>query len=68
MKTKEKILTNGLRDSLKIIMQSEIEKLPETLEGLDPKERINVVCKLMPYVFPKVETIHSKEGEPFTFD
>lgn len=68
MKTKEKILTNGLRDSLKIIMQSEIEKLPETLEGLDPKERINLVCKLMPYVFPKVETIHSKEGEPFTFD
>lgn len=68
MKTKEKILTNGLRDSLKIIMQSEIENLPKTLEGLEPKERINVVCKLMPYVFPKVETIHSKEGEPFTFD
>lgn len=68
MKTKEKILTNGLRDSLKIIMQSEIENLPKTLEGLEPKECINVVCKLMPYVFPKVETIHSKEGEPFTFD
>lgn len=68
MKTKEKILTNGLRDSLKIIMQSEIENLPKTLEGLEPKERINVVCKLMPYVFPKVDTIHSKEGEPFTFD
>tara|TARA_R110000823_G_scaffold123120_4_gene248648 strand:+ start:736 stop:891 length:156 start_codon:yes stop_codon:yes gene_type:complete len=49
-------------------MQKEIEKLPETLEALDPKERLNIFCKLMPYVFPKVETVHSKEGEPFQFD
>lgn len=69
MKTKEKqILTRGLRESLKTIMQNEIEKLPETLEALEPKERINVVCKLMPFVFPKVQTVHPKEGEPFSFD
>jgi hypothetical protein len=68
MKTKEPILTRSLRDSLKSIMQNEIEKIPETLEALEPKERINIVCKLMPYVFPKVENIHPKEGEPFTFD
>jgi hypothetical protein len=53
---------------LKPFMQKEIEKLPETLEALEPKERLNVVCKLMPYVFPKVEAVHPKEGEPFTFD
>ena len=68
MKAKEQILTNGLRDILKGIMKNEIERLPETLEALEPKERINVVCKLMPYVFPKVETVHPKEGEPFTLD
>lgn len=68
MKTKEQVLTNSLRETLKAIMQNEIEKLPETLEALEPKERINVVCKLMPYVFPKVEAVHPKEGEPFTFD
>jgi len=68
MKTKEQILTMGLRETLKIIMKNEIEKLPETLEALDPKERLNVVCKLMPYVFPKVETVHSKEGEPLQFE
>jgi hypothetical protein len=68
MKTKEQVLTRGLRESLKNIMQNEIEKLPETLEALEPKERINVVCKLMPFVFPKVQTVHSKEGEPFSFD
>jgi len=68
MNTKEQVLTMGLRETLKAIMQNEIEKLPETLEALEPKERINVVCKLMPYVFPKVEAVHPKEGEPFTFD
>ena len=68
MKTKEQVLTMGLRETLKNIMQKEIEKLPETLEALDPKERLNVVCKLMPYVFPKVETVHPKEGEPLQFE
>jgi hypothetical protein len=66
-KTKEQVLTNNLRDTLKTIMQKEIEKLPETLEALDTKERLNVVCKLMPYVFPKVETVHPTEGEPLQF-
>ncbi|MDD3333420.1 MAG: hypothetical protein PHT65_09805 [Proteiniphilum sp.] len=68
MKTKDQVLTMGLRDTLKAIMQNEIEKLPKTLEALEPKERINVVCKLMPYVFPKVEAVHPKEGEPMQFD
>jgi len=67
-KTKEQVLTSNLRETLKTIMQKEIEKLPETLEALDPKERLNVVCKLMPYVFPKVETVHPKEGEPLQFE
>jgi hypothetical protein len=67
MKTnsKEQILTTELRDTLKTIMQKEIEKLPETLEQLDPKEKVNVICKLMPFVFPKVNTVSSTEGEPF---
>jgi len=48
-------------------MQKEIEKLSETLEALDPKERLNVVCKLMTYTFPKVEAVHPTEGEPLQF-
>jgi hypothetical protein len=64
-KSKEQTLTTELRDTLKTIMQNEIEKLPETLEQLEPKERVNVICKLMPFVFPKVNTVSSTEGEPF---
>jgi hypothetical protein len=64
MKTKEQVLTIGLRETLKAIMQKEIERLPETLESLEPKERLNVLCKLMPFVFPRVEAVHPTEGEP----
>lgn len=68
MKTKEQILTNDLRDKLKSIMQKEIEKIPETLETLEPKDRINILCKLMPFIFPKVEAVPSTKGEPMQLD
>lgn len=64
MKTKEQIITNDLRETLKAVMQKEIDKLPETLESLEPKERVSLLCKFMPFVFPKVEAISAKEGEP----
>ncbi len=63
-KTNELVITNNLRDTLKSILQKEIAKLPEHLETLEPKERLNILCKLMPFVFPKVEAVHPTEGEP----
>jgi hypothetical protein len=70
MKAKEPelILTFDLRDTLKAIIQKEIEKLPEHLEALEPRERLNVLCKLMPFVFPKVDAISPTQGEPLQFD
>lgn len=64
MKTKETIITSTLREQLKSIMQKEIEQLPEVLASLEPKERITVICKLMPFVFPKVESVSPSDGEP----
>lgn len=63
-KNKEQVLTMTVRETLKAIMQKEIERLPEQLETLEPKERLNILCKLMPFVFPKVENIHATDGEP----
>lgn len=67
MKNKEKIITGDLREELKSIMKKEIQKLPEILEGLAPTERINIVLKLMPFVFPKLEAVHPTDGEPLTW-
>lgn len=69
MKAKKEypVITNDLRDKLKAMMQNELETLPETLKGLDPVQRLNILCKLLPFVLPKVESVHPTEGEPFEF-
>lgn len=68
MKEEEQILIKDLRNKLKEVIKKELEQLPEQLKELAPKDRLTIVCRLMPFVFPKVETVNLKEGEPFTFD
>lgn len=58
------ILTTELRKTLKEMIKNELESLPETLSKLEPKERLNIVCKLLPFVIPKVEAVHPSAGEP----
>lgn len=59
-----KPLTGNIRETLKCLMQNELEKLPETLKELDPVQRLNILCKLMPYVLPKTESVKHTLGEP----
>lgn len=59
-----KPLTVNIRDTLKDLMQKELEQLPETLKELDPVQRLNILCKLMPYVLPKTESVKHTLGEP----
>ncbi|WP_242093613.1 hypothetical protein [Aestuariivivens sediminicola] len=63
-----KPLVGNMRETLKNFVQKELEQITETFKDLTPVQKFNVLCKLMPYVFPKVESISSKEGEPFSFD
>lgn len=64
----DEIKVKSLRESLKELMQREIDNLPALLDQMEPKERINVICRLMPFVFPKLEAINSKDGEPVSWD
>jgi hypothetical protein len=59
-----KPLTGNIRDTLKHLMQKELEQLPETLKELDTVQRLNILCKLIPYVLPKVESVTHTQGEP----
>jgi hypothetical protein len=59
-----KPLTGNIRDTLKDLMRKELEQLPETLKELDPVQRLNILCKLMPYVLPKTESVKHTLGEP----
>jgi len=59
-----KPLTGDIRNTLKELMQKELEQLPETLKKLDSVQRLNILCKLMPYVLPKTESVRHNFGEP----
>ncbi len=59
-----KPLTGDIRNTLKELMQKELEQLPETLKKLDSVQRLNILCKLMPYVLPKTESVKHTLGEP----
>jgi hypothetical protein len=59
-----KLLTGNIRDTLKEMMQKELVQLPETLKELDPVQRLNILCTLIPYVLPKTESVKHTLGEP----
>jgi len=59
------IITKDLRELLKETLQEEIENLPTYLQSLNEKDRLNIIIKLMAFVFPKIETAPSTIGEPF---
>lgn len=63
-----KPLVKNIREMLKAQIQKELEQLPETLKDLEPEKRLNIVCKLIPFVLPKVEAVHSETGEPNHWD
>ena len=60
--------TRDIRNILKQVISDEIDLLPETLKTLTAKERIDVLCKLIGYICPKVEPVHMKESEPLSFN
>lgn len=61
-------LTAEIRTILKEILSNEIANIPTILEQLEPKEKLEYVIKLMPYVLPKTNTVHYDIGEPTTYD
>ena len=57
-------ITKELRSLLKDVMYDEIGELQERLETLNPKERVELIIKLMPYVLPKVTSVSHTTNEP----
>lgn len=62
------IMTSELRTILKNIILRRFEKVEELLDALEPKEQLEVIIKLMPYVFPKVSAISHTTNEPFEWE
>ena len=60
-------LTKELRSALKDVLYEEIEQLPHRLDELDTKDRLELLVKLMPYVFPKVQSVSQSLDEAVNF-
>lgn len=61
-------VTKELRAILKTIIAAELETLPEQLKELEPKDRLDIIIKLMAYCLPKVDSVQPSYGEPMQFD
>ena len=57
-------LTKEIRTVLKDLIFEELAEIKEHLDSLEPKQRIEIVIKLIPYVLPKVESIIHSANEP----
>jgi len=68
MKTNEQTLTKDLRATLKMIVEKELNQLPETLAAMAPDKRLEVTLKLIPFVLPKVASVEMTSGEPMSWD
>ena len=58
-------LTKEMRDVLKGVVADEIDTLGQRLEELEPKDRLEVFIKLLPFVLPKTQSIAHTKGEGF---
>ena len=57
-------ITKELRSLLKDVMYDEIGALQDRLDALNPKERVELLVKLMPYALPKVTSVSHTTNEP----
>ena len=57
-------LTKELRSVLKDVLFNEIDQLPNHLQSLQIKDRLELVVKLLPYALPRIEAANHKINEP----
>lgn len=60
--------TKEIRNVLKDVINKELIDIDTLLAKLEPKERIELVIKLIPYVLPKVESVNFSLGEPIDWN
>jgi hypothetical protein len=59
--------TAGAREGLQELVRRELAALPTTLEGLEPKERIAALCKLLPFALPRLANVELNDAGKSTW-
>jgi hypothetical protein len=58
------VITREVRGILKGFIAGELAALPERIADFTNADRIALMVKLLPYVLPKVDSVHHGSGEP----
>ena len=61
-------LTSELRIILKDVLYKQLESIEEDLNNLEAQQRVDLIIKLMPYVFPKIQVTSHTINEPIVWD
>jgi hypothetical protein len=56
-------VTRELRERLKEVFYEELDNLPNLLKDMQPKERVELLIRLAPFVLPKVSPVGMSAGE-----
>mgnify|MGYP001820647682 CR=1 FL=1 len=57
-------LTGEIREALGTVLSGEIDQLPKFLAQLDPKDRLDVVVKLLEFALPRLKGIEATVETP----
>jgi len=57
------VLTKEVRAVLKAVVFEEVALIQDHLKELDPKIRLQILIKLLPYVFTKLENLQYNFGK-----
>ena len=60
-------MTKEVRAVLKELVFDEISQVQFHFEKLEPRERVELLIKLMPYVCPKIQSASHSINEPIDF-
>ena len=56
--------TKQIRELLNIVLQEEIGRVPEHFNAItDPKQRLDALAKLLPFIAPKMQSIKEVKQE-----
>lgn len=64
----EQKTTKEIRTVLKDVINKELLNIETLFEGLPPKERLEIIVKLIPYVLPKIDNVNHSFGEPTSWE
>lgn len=56
--------TAETKEIIQKIVSNELDNIETLLKQLEPKERIDAVIKMLPYIVPKQQEVELKESKP----